>query len=266
MYSIRPPAIIALFMIVAVLIPQSLFSQTAPRQSKPSQPATPKRRSKRSQRADALAPAIKDLLEAYPLPPQSPDEKASEGNAPEDDDKPPADDAPIKEVVDYWSNHDGEGKPKPSDKVRQRLLEACEDLPERIYLLMDCVPNNPDTHDRLYKLLNEEPEGEETWKPGLRVWLRRNSAYFRDELIKTTREADDNIYLAKEDLPALARLDWNAARPVLETFRNFVFTPLIELPGLLLKNSDFWVDVNASKIWFTYKGHLLRIPLPAKSK
>jgi len=48
--------------------------------------------------------------------------------------------------------------------------------------------------------------------------------------------------------------------------RNFVFTPLIELPGLLLKNSDFWVDVNASKIWFTYKGHLLRIPLPAKSK
>ena len=48
--------------------------------------------------------------------------------------------------------------------------------------------------------------------------------------------------------------------------RNFVFTPLIELPGLVLKNSDFWVDVNASKIWFTYKGHLLRIPLPAKSK
>jgi hypothetical protein len=48
--------------------------------------------------------------------------------------------------------------------------------------------------------------------------------------------------------------------------RNFVFTPLIELPGLVLRNSDFWVDVNASKIWFTYKGHLLRIPLPAKSK
>jgi hypothetical protein len=48
--------------------------------------------------------------------------------------------------------------------------------------------------------------------------------------------------------------------------RNFVFTPLIELPGLVLRNSDFWVDVNTSKIWFTYKDHLLRIPLPAKSK
>jgi hypothetical protein len=231
MYSIRPSAIIALFLIVAVLIPQSLFSQTAPRPSQASQPATPKRRPKRSQRADALAPAIKDLLEAYPLAPQSPGETASDGNAPEDEDKPPADDAPIKELVAYWSNHDGVGalEPKLSDKVRQRLLEACEDLPERIYSLMDCVPNNADTHDRLYKLLNEEPEGEETWKPGLRAWLRRNSAYFRDELIKTTREADDNIYLAKEDLLALARLDWNAARPVLETFATAgkaVLTPV----------------------------------------
>ena len=216
MYSIRPPAIIALFLIVAVLIPQSLFSQTAPRPSKPSQPATPKRRPKRSQRADALAPAIKDLLEANPLAPQSPDEKASEGNAPEDEDKPPADDAPIKELVDYWSNHDGEGKLKPSDKVRRRLLEACEDLPERIYSLKDCLPDNADAHDRLYKLLNEEPEGEETWKPGLREWLRRNSAHFRDELIKAARESDDDKYDTREDLRALARLDRNAARPFLE--------------------------------------------------
>jgi hypothetical protein len=176
MYSIRPPAIIAFFLIVAVSIPQSLFSQTAPRPSQPSQPATPKRRPKRSQRADALAPAIKDLLEANPLAPRSPDEKASEGNAPEDEDKPPADDAPIKELVDYWSNHDGECKLKPSDKVRRRLLEACEDRPERIYSLLDCLPNNADAHDRLYKLLNEELEGHETWKPGLRGWLRRNSA------------------------------------------------------------------------------------------
>jgi hypothetical protein len=48
--------------------------------------------------------------------------------------------------------------------------------------------------------------------------------------------------------------------------KNFAFTSIIELPGLTLSNSDFWVDVNAGKIWLTYIGHLLRIPLPAKSR
>ena len=82
--------------------------------------------------------------------------------------------------------------------------------------MKDCLPNNADAHDRLYKLLNEEPEGEETWKPGLREWLRRNSAHFRVELIKAAGESDDDKYDAWEDLRALARLDRNAARPFLE--------------------------------------------------
>jgi hypothetical protein len=47
---------------------------------------------------------------------------------------------------------------------------------------------------------------------------------------------------------------------------NFAFTPLVELPGLTLSNSDFWVDAAGGKIWLTYRGHLLLIPLPAKSK
>jgi hypothetical protein len=47
--------------------------------------------------------------------------------------------------------------------------------------------------------------------------------------------------------------------------KTFAFTPLIELQGLTLSNSDFWVDAAGGKIWLTYRGHLLRIPLPAKS-
>ncbi|HEX5083998.1 MAG TPA: hypothetical protein VFY40_18270, partial [Blastocatellia bacterium] len=46
---------------------------------------------------------------------------------------------------------------------------------------------------------------------------------------------------------------------------NFVFTPIVNLPGLRLGGNDFWVDALAGKIWFTYQGHLLRIPLPPKS-
>jgi hypothetical protein len=43
---------------------------------------------------------------------------------------------------------------------------------------------------------------------------------------------------------------------------NFVFKPIVELPGLRLSDSDFRVDATAGKIWFTYCGHLLRLPLP----
>src|SRR5689334_3115451 len=99
MRSLRPPAIIAALLIILFSIPPSLLSQPAPKPSQSKQPAPRQNHPKRPQRADALAPAIKELLETKPLAPQSPDEKASEGNASEDDDKPPADDAPIKELI-----------------------------------------------------------------------------------------------------------------------------------------------------------------------
>ena len=100
MYSLRPPAIIASFLIIAILIPQSLFSQTASRQSQ----------SRR--RDDALAAAVKELLKfdpraevlrfnPDPRAPLSPIEKTSGENASEDEDKPPTDDAPIMKLIDY---------------------------------------------------------------------------------------------------------------------------------------------------------------------
>src|SRR5215813_5767580 len=219
MRSFRLPAIIAVFLVISVSVPQSFFSQTAPKPAQPKQPAPRQRQHKQPQRADALAPAINELLDLDPLAPESPDEKASEESASEDEDKPPADDAPIKELIAYWAGPDAVGvnTPKPSIKVRHRLLEACEDRPELFILLSGYLPENADTHDRLYKLLSEESEGEETWKPDVRTWLRRNSAYFRDELIKAARAGADDIYSSNEDLRALARLDWNAARPILET-------------------------------------------------
>jgi len=229
MRLLRPTAIIAAFLIVAVSDPPSLFLQMAPKPSQPKQPAPQVRQAKRSHDADTLAPAIKELLETNPLTPRLP-EKASEGNASEDGDNPPADDAPIMELVDYWSSHSRNDKlaPKLSDRVRQRLLEACEDNPELFASLINYLPENADTHDRLYKLLNKETEGETTWKPGLRRWLRRNSAYFRDELVKATLAPEYNEYYAREDFRALARLDWNAARPILEKLasdRNVFWTP-----------------------------------------
>ena len=221
MCSLRPLAIIAAFLIISVSIPQSQFSQTAPKPAQPKQPAPRQRQPERPQRADALAPAINELLGLDPLAPESPDQKDSEKSASEDEDKPPADDAPIKELIAYWSERDGSGvnDPKPSDKVRRRLLEAFEDRPDLLSGLADLFPEGVETHDSLYRLLNEETDDENEWKSYVQTWLRRNSAYFRDELIKSARAVDDHDD-SIEDLRALARLDWDAAKPILETFAS----------------------------------------------
>jgi hypothetical protein len=48
--------------------------------------------------------------------------------------------------------------------------------------------------------------------------------------------------------------------------KNFVFTSLLEFSELELSSDDIWVDADGGKIWFAYRGHLLRLPLPAKPK
>jgi hypothetical protein len=48
--------------------------------------------------------------------------------------------------------------------------------------------------------------------------------------------------------------------------KNFAFTTLLDFPDLDFDNDHIWVDATAGKIWFTYQGHLLRIPLPPPQK
>lgn len=228
MRFLRPTAIIAAFLIIAVSIPPSRFSQPAPKPSRPKQPSPRQRQHMRPQRADALAPAINELLKLDPLAPESADEKDS-GNvdaSSEKESKPPADDAPITELVAYWSKH-SDANPqaaKPSDKVRQRLLEACEDRPEHLSSLFEYLPETTDTHDRLYKMLEEDYGDDFRWKSYLREWLRRNSRYFRDDLIAAARgEGGDEIspdYSLRSSLRSLARLDWEAAKALVETFAS----------------------------------------------
>src|SRR5499426_2157432 len=218
----RPTAIIAAFLIIAFSAPPSLLSQTAPKPSRPKQPTTPKRQTRRPQRADALAPAINELLKLDPPAPKSIGEKNSENpNASSKDEaKPPADDAPIKELIAYWNQDHGANDPKPSDKVRQRLLEACEDRPELTPGLIDSLPQTTDTHDRLYKLLEEDLGDDSDWKSDLRRWLQHNSRYFRDDLIVAARGEAEDETSPSESLRSLARLDWEVARPIVEAFAS----------------------------------------------
>jgi hypothetical protein len=231
MRLLRPTAIIVAFLFIAFSAPPSLLSQPAPKPSQPIQPAPPKRQTRRPRRADALAPAINELLKLNPLAPKSLSEKNS-GTATassEEETKPPADDAPIKELIVYWRRNHGANSEKPSDKVRQRLLEACEDRPILTLGLMELLPETTDTHDRLYKLIEEDVVDDYDLRGFLRRWLQHNSRYFRSDLIAAARGEIGNETSPGESLQALARLDWDAARPVVETLAsagNFPMTAI----------------------------------------
>jgi hypothetical protein len=48
--------------------------------------------------------------------------------------------------------------------------------------------------------------------------------------------------------------------------KAFVFKALLDLNDIQLRNADIWADVETKKLWFTYEGHLLRLPLPEQVK
>jgi hypothetical protein len=187
-----------------------------------------------------LAGAISQLLD-YPAPPPPPPKDLAEVLAAMEDaaiktgagDPPdPGDDAPIKVLIDYWGRAGGEVGKQPSEKVRQRLLQACEEGPEFPPYLLGFLPNTPDAHARIKRILDEEQNAsagaldpsQQYFRQGLREWLMCNSEYLRDELISGAISAsDDSLELSFEmkgpdQLTALARLDWKTAEPLLKDY------------------------------------------------
>jgi hypothetical protein len=219
MRLLRPTVVIAAFLIIAFSAPPSLYSQTAPKPSPPKRPAPRQSHPKRPQRADALAPAINELLKLDPLLPRSPDSDSPDTS--ERKEKPPGDDAPIRELIKYWLENryaaTSEAQ-EPSERVRQRLLEAVEDRPWLAHSLIELLPETPDTSDRLYKLINQELDDEDGWKWRVHDWLSHNSGYFRDDLLAEVRSTDHGETQTAAALKSLSRLDWEAARPFIESY------------------------------------------------
>ncbi|MFN7945496.1 MAG: HEAT repeat domain-containing protein [Blastocatellia bacterium] len=206
------PSVVLTVLLIIALLPPPLFSQSP--------------RAKSARRPDVSASVITELLRQRPLEPAEP-ENAEPAAKPgddtdEEDEKPPADDAPIRKLIEFWSRHSdssGPAAPKLSDTVRQRLLEAGENRPWLLPGLLNFLPDTPDTHDRLYKLLTENPdEKEEEWPKPVKGWLQLHSRYFRDELLASLTPARDDVMALTQGqkLAALARLDWDAARPLIE--------------------------------------------------
>ncbi|MDX2033453.1 MAG: hypothetical protein SF339_22445 [Blastocatellia bacterium] len=174
---------------------------------------------------DPLAGVIEELLKSpitieewRELTPA--DEDTSSGESGKDaEEKAPPDDAPIDELFAFWQqrNYDEDVKGlKLSDRVRERLLAACEDRPQRLFSVYNLLPDTPETHDRIYKLYEAEADNHRNLKGLLHSWLMYNSRYFREDLLAQAAEIGRPMPYQSGELEALARLDWEAARPLLE--------------------------------------------------
>ena len=133
----------------------------------------------------------------------------------------PDDGAPLEVLLAFWIRiAEMRADLEPTATSRERLLDAVEARPEALHVLLKCLPDNPQAHDRVWRLLDTAPalRSDANARVRVRAWLMRRSRFFRSELIAAATQAvdADGAVRGREELEALARLDWHAAEPILK--------------------------------------------------
>ena len=136
-------------------------------------------------------------------------------------DKTPPDDAPIGDLIDYWSRW-ADSDRESTEAVSKRLLEACITEPTVLPQLLDLFSDDDSAESKIKNIYDKEVTDSklpEEWRDKVRKWLVFNTAYFLDELLAMARKAKDNQKdgdIDKEDaLSALAKVSWTTAEPLL---------------------------------------------------
>lgn len=150
-----------------------------------------------------------------------------------DKNNPPKDDAAVDETLDYWRNQSsGYSRSgyniKPSDRALEIMLAEIEKKPEMLSEFINVLPAKPEAANlvkRIYDSKLSEPDSEESENyrtDEIKKWLTFNSNYFSDELFKQAERASETAeYVTNQDeVLALARVDWDRARPLLEKMLN----------------------------------------------
>jgi hypothetical protein len=109
--------------------------------------------------------------------------------------------------------------PAVRERIVARLAAEPELLPDLIELLPDTEAAAAAAWAAYQKLPPTAPRAEGE-SGAVRLWLRRHGEHLRDELAEAARQTkdDDGWVRGEEDLTAYARLDWNAAQPMVRSF------------------------------------------------
>jgi hypothetical protein len=142
----------------------------------------------------------------------------------------PPDDAPIEDLLDYWSKQSANYRElgynvKPTDKTTERLLEYCEDNHLTLLMLINIIPGKPKFAEVIKQIYDVEMQNKTpntAFIYPVRRWLVYKSNYFSDELLKSAQKVkDQNEYVTyQDDLIALTRVDWEKAQPILDRLIN----------------------------------------------
>jgi hypothetical protein len=139
----------------------------------------------------------------------------------------PPDDAPIEDLLDYWSRMSGSYEelgynPRPSERAVSRILREIEKEPKRISEFLNVLQDDKRGVDMARDVFKQMSAGssdeERELRRQLKRWLTRNSDEFAEDLAKTAAEAKDvGDYVSNhEELLALAKVDWERAAPIVD--------------------------------------------------
>ncbi|MBK8466434.1 MAG: BON domain-containing protein [Chloracidobacterium sp.] len=145
-----------------------------------------------------------------------------------DKNNPPSDNAPIEELIDYWThqaqNYRGElnYRARPSDRTVERLASEMAKQPELASQILSILPDNKTTIDtikELYDRADSEDGIDKGQRSQFKEWLRLHSPHFSGDLARASQGIKDTAgYVGPNDertLLALTRHDFDKANPVI---------------------------------------------------
>src|SRR5215204_1334017 len=149
----------------------------------------------------------------------------------------PADDAPIEDLLEYWSvlrrlerSAPRRAALKPSEKTLARILDYCEENPAAINVFLGILEATPKTAESVKKIYDKIQKDESAGNSSdqLKRWLTYNTDLFVGELVKKAEKVrDKDKYVTNQaELLALARVDWDRAAPILERLEGNTTQPV----------------------------------------
>lgn len=197
------------------------------------------------QTADADANDVVGALLRLPAPP--PPNPLVTGNTREyppefySKEKPPPDDAPIHDILEYWMRQSGMHQdlrytPEPSKRVLDRILNEIDKDPTKVSSYLNILGDSDRAAEMVRRIYRERKESEESsdeYYEGeedsymMEFWLKNNTDEFSAELAKEAENAgSQGEYVTNHDeLLALTKVDWNRAAPIANRLYNDISQP-----------------------------------------
>lgn len=138
--------------------------------------------------------------------------------------KVPADDAPIYDLIDYWSRQSNNFRnlqymPEMTSVVQRRLRAEVERDPSLLKGLIDAMPDDAGTQQWVQSLLGsengKEPDEDENQ---IKEWLINHSPAYSNELaLRAEKIRDTGDYAENfESLLSLSTVDFEKAKPIID--------------------------------------------------